>query len=34
MIAVELRQELDKTNFVSVTVGSSKKEQGRRRAGT
>jgi len=34
MIAVELRQELDKTNFVSVTVDSSKKEQGRRRAGT
>jgi len=35
IIAAELRQELDKTNFVSVTIDASKrKEQGRRIAGT
>jgi len=35
MIAAELRQELDKTTFVSVTIDASKKkEQGRRIAGT
>jgi len=35
MIAAELRQELDKANFISVaTDASKKKEQGRRRAGT
>jgi len=35
MIAAELRQELDRVNFVSLTIDSSnRKEQGRRRAGT
>jgi len=34
MIAAELRQESDKTNFVSVAIdASNKKKQGRRRAG-
>ena len=33
MIAAELRHELDKANFVSVTIdASNRKEQGRRRA--
>jgi len=35
MIAAELCQELDKENFVSVTIdASNRKEQGHRRAGT
>jgi len=35
MIAAELRQDLDKVNFVSVTIdASNRKEQGRRKAGT
>jgi len=34
MIAAELRQELDKANFVSLTIdASNRNEQGRRRAG-
>jgi len=34
MIAAELRQELDKANFVFLTIDDSNwKEQGRRRAG-
>jgi len=35
MIAAELRQDLDKVNFVSVTIdASNRKEQGRRRVWT
>jgi len=35
MIAAELRQELDKENFVSLTIdASNRKEQGRQTAGT